>query len=152
MGVELVRDAIHRIRAAAGGAWFVGERSEELVSSAEEALGFSLPEGYRLFVRELGAGNVGAEEVFGVTSADFVDSAVPNGAWLTLDVREAWGLPETMLVVYFDGGVDYYVMDCELENPPLLLWRPGVSSVDDDLAVVAEDFGSFLLELTEREL
>ena len=87
-----------------------------------------------------------------VTTADFFDSAVPNGVWLTLDVREAWGLPESMLVVHFDGGVDYYVMDCELDNPPLLLWRPGVSSVDDELAVVAEDFGSFLLELTEREL
>lgn len=91
MGVELVRDAIERIQEVPYGSWFVGERSEDLVSSAEEALGFSLPEGYRLFVRELGAGNVGAEEVYGVTSADFVDSAVPNGVWLTLDVREAWG-------------------------------------------------------------
>lgn len=57
-----------------------------------------------------------------------------------------------MLVVYFDGGVDYYVMDCELDDPPLLLWRPGETSIDDELTVVAEDFGSFLLELIEREL
>lgn len=152
MGVELVREAIDRIRACSDGVWFVGERSEDLVSSAEEALGFSLPDSYRLFVRELGAGNVGAEEVFGVTSADFADSAVPNGVWLTLNVREVWGLSPTMVVVYFDGGVDYYVMDCSFEDPPLVVWRPGETSMDDEPVIAAEDFGRFLLELTEREL
>ena len=97
-----------------------------------------------MFVRSLGAGSVGAEEIFGVTSDDFVDSAVPNGVWLTLDARREWGLPSSMFVVYFDGGVDYYVLDCTMENPPLQVWRPGITSNGDELEVVADDFGSFL--------
>ena len=144
MSVEAVRNSIERIRESTGSVSFAGERSEELVASAEEALGFSLPESYRLFVRSLGAGSVCAEEIFGVTSDDFVDSAVPNGVWLTLDARREWGLPSSMFVVYFDGGVDYYVLDCTMENPRLQVWRPGITSNGDELEVVADDFGSFL--------
>ena len=152
MSVEVVANAVESIRGRSDECWFLGKRPEELVRSAEEVLGFSFPPGFRLFVSELGAGSLGAEEIFGVTSADFVDSAVPNGVWLTLDARAAWGLPDWMFVVYFDGGVDYYVLDCSVEDSGLFLWRPGVTSGGDELEVVASGFAEFLETLIEREL
>jgi antitoxin YobK len=50
---------------------FVGERGERLVSLAEETLGVSFPPSYRSFVRRFGAGNIAAEEIYGVVSDDF---------------------------------------------------------------------------------
>jgi antitoxin YobK len=84
VSVDLVTQAIEVVRLdESGSCWFVGERSEDLVLAAEVALGHQLPASYRLFVKLLGAGNVGSEEIYGVTSPDFVTSSVPNGIWLT---------------------------------------------------------------------
>jgi antitoxin YobK len=146
--IDRVRRAIEKVREDDSGlCWFAGERSEELVEAAEKALGFSFPPPYRLFVRELGAGSVGADEIFGVTSADFEKSTVPNGVWLTLAARRNWHLPGWMMVVYFDGGVDYYVMDVRVPDPPLVVWRPGVTRSPEDLTIMHESFGDFLADI-----
>lgn len=153
MTLDVVGRAIELIRRdETGSCWFAGPRSEELVAAAEKALGFTLPPSFRLFALELGAGSVGAEEIFGVTSPNFDESSVPNGIWLTLSARHEWGLPQSMLVVYFDGGVDYYVMCCTSDDPPLMIWRPGVSKVGDDLPVVADNFGEFLMSVVRSGL
>ena len=52
---------------------------EEHVSRAEHALGLSFPPSYRRFLRELGAGGVGSEEIYGLINDDF-DDVRPPGA------------------------------------------------------------------------
>jgi antitoxin YobK len=148
----LVGRAVAAIRRSPETCWFVGERSDELISEAEGALGHRFPPSYRLFVKELGAGSVRSEEIFGLTTANFTDSSVPNGVWLTLVARREWGLPEGLIVVYFDGGVDYYVLDCLKEDEPLSIWRPGMTSAGDLLREAAESFGAFLIGIVESEL
>lgn len=135
---------------------FVGSRSEDLVAAAEAALGLSFPPTYRRFVAEMGAGDIAGQEFYGVITEEFVSSSVPNGIWLTLKARGEWGLPDSMVVVGFDGGVDYYVIDtakaADGREPPVEIWRPGISTADDQLAQVALDFGGFVLQLTTEGL
>ncbi len=131
---------------------FVGPRDEALVAAAESALGVSFPSTYRRFVSELGAGDIAGQEFYGPITDEFVNSSVPNGTWLTLRARRGWGLPDSMIVVGFDGGVDYYVIDtarrmCEGE-PPVEIWRPGISTAGDRLEEAGSDFGEFVLRLT----
>lgn len=102
--LELVEDHPERC-------FFVGPREEPVVSAAEDALGIAFPSTYRRFLRHLGAGNVGAEEIYGVIDEDFVDSAVPDEVWMTLEGRREWGLPDSLVVISFDGGTDYFVLD-----------------------------------------
>ena len=79
-------------------ATFAGERSEGLVARAEEALGVSFPPTYRRFVCQLGAGNFGSREFYGVIDDEWQDSVVPDGIWCTLSEREE-GLPQHFVVV-----------------------------------------------------
>lgn len=135
---------------------FVGPRDEALVASAEAALGLSFPAMYRRFVAELGAGDIAGQEFYGVIADEFVNSSVPNSIWLTLKARTEWFLPESMIVVAFDGGVDYYVIDTAKatggQEPPVEIWRPGVTTADDRLESAALDFGEFALQLTAEGL
>jgi antitoxin YobK len=153
MNIGGVSEAIERIKKRPSGSWFVGARSAQVVDAAETALGFTFPAAYRLFVKELGTGNVGPHEIFGLIDDDFVDSSGPDAVWLTFDARRDLGLPESMIVIYFDGGVDYFVLDtAESDDPRVLLWRPGVSKAGDVLEVMSPSFGQFLLDLVEVEL
>ena len=135
---------------------FVGPRDEALVAAAEAALGLSFPPTYRRFVAELGAGDIAGQEFYGVISDEFVNSSVPNGIWLTLKARGEWSLPESMIVVAFDGGVDYFVIDTAkatgAQEPAVEIWRPGITGAEDELARAAVDFGEFVLRLTTEGL
>ncbi|WP_052666456.1 SMI1/KNR4 family protein [Nitriliruptor alkaliphilus] len=134
----------------------VGPRDEPLIVAAEEALGLRLPPSYRAFVARFGAGDVAGEEIFGVIHGDFSASGVPDGIWMTLEGRRDWNLPSTMVVVSFDGGTDYLVLDTarggEDGEAPVLVWRPGSSAPGDDLEQLAPDFGTWLLELCRARL
>jgi hypothetical protein len=60
-----------------------------------------------------------------------------------------------MIVVYFDGGVDYFVLDVgrvdERGEPPVCAVTPGLS-IFDDAPIVASDFVSLVLQLIEEAL
>jgi hypothetical protein len=135
---------------------FAGPRDGGVVDAAEAALGLRFPPTYRRFVAELGAGDIAGQEFYGVITDEFVDSSVPNGIWLTLTARRKWPLPDSMIVVGSDGGVDYYVIDTEKatggQEPPVEVWRPGVSTAGDDLEQVASDFGEFAVHLASESL
>jgi hypothetical protein len=135
---------------------FVGPRGAALVEAAESALGVSFPPTYRRFVTELGAGDIAGQEFYGIVSGEFVSSSVPNGIWLTLTARREWPLPGSMVVVGFDGGIGYYVLDTAKgvadQEPPVELWHPGASVPGEPLEQVAADFGAFVLRLTSDSL
>ena len=135
---------------------FVGERPEELVARAEEALGVRFSPTYRSFATELGAGDIAGEEFYGVIDDDFESSAVPNGIWLTLRERTDSGLPPELVVVYTDFDGTYYALDTSRQDGsgehPVVLWDPGVSEPGDELEAVAGDFGEFLRTRIEEGL
>ncbi|KAF0804037.1 cell wall assembly/cell proliferation coordinating protein, KNR4-like protein [Alcanivorax xiamenensis] len=58
---------------------FVGPPEERLIELAEKALGQVFPPSYRRFTLELGAGNFGAVEIYGVIDDDFENSSIPDG-------------------------------------------------------------------------
>jgi len=136
------------IRANGERAHFVGPRDPSLVTAAEAAVGRPFPPVYRRFVSELGAGSFDSFEVYGVIDADFEDSSVPDGIWVTLSERADGMLPEHLLVVGDVGDGSLYCLDLdEGEEPPVVVFEPGADA--PPVERVADDFGSFLLEGVE---
>lgn len=115
---------------------FVGPRPEELVAAAERALGLSFPPAYRAFVLELGAGDVGGEEFFGVIDDDFEHAAVPDGVWLTLRERADSGLLGDLILVHAPGDGSYHAVE---PGGAVVRWAPGRAPEQ-----VAGDFDEFL--------
>jgi cell wall assembly regulator SMI1 len=143
LALQLIEDNTARSR-------FVGPRSTELVQQAEDALGVTFPPTFREFVLRLGAGGFGGQEFFGVTTANFERSAVPNGVWLTLDERNSCGLPKEFIIISDTGYGEYYAIDLSQTNAsgesPIILFCPGSWRPEDKVPIVADDFGAFILE------
>jgi hypothetical protein len=134
-------------------AHFTGPRPEQLVVQAEKFLGIKFPSTYRKFTKSLGAGSFAGEEFYGVVDGNFQDSSIPDGIWLTDSARDEWDLPSAMIVVYFDGGASYGVLDTARgEDPPVEAWVPGGSRPGELLERLGADFGSFLLDLARESL
>ena len=150
-GLRLVDQAAHPRT------FFVGPRTEELVATAEGALGLRFPATYRRFVLEKGAGSVRGVEFYGVTTTNFLNGNVPNGPWLTLDRRRAWKLPPSLLIIqHWNDGRDVALDAGQADSVdgewPVVLWRPGVTQPGDPLERVAPDFGSFFLQQARQLL
>jgi antitoxin YobK len=125
---------------------FSGPKPEELVRSAEAALGLALPPTYREFVKRLGCGGVTGEEFYGIIDGNFENSSVPDGIWVTLDERKKSNLPESLVIVGDNGRGGWYAIDTSTKNadgdsPIIEWWHKGVPT-----QVLATDFGAFLLE------
>ena len=132
-------------------AFFAGPRGE-LIDAAETELGFAFPPSYRLFVDRLGAGSIGAFEVYGLTRAPF-SGPIPDAVWVTLrDRRGPSRLPDTLIVIGSDGMGGDYVLDVSKgDEPPVEVWEGGSSVEGGELERVADSFGSFLLGNVQRE-
>lgn len=63
--------------------FFVGPRSDELISLAEDTLRIKITGFYRDFLKTFGAGYFGSQEVYGVIGDDFENSSVPDAIWFT---------------------------------------------------------------------
>ena len=131
---------------------FFGPRPEELIRSAEEALGLKFPPTYRRFLREFGCGGVASEEFYGITRDNFETGTVPNGIWLTLRNRREFGLPHNFILVNDLGEGSRYAIDTSRvgddgENPVVIL-AIGYEVFED----VAPSFGTFFYEQIEKEV
>lgn len=146
MSVSELEQAFQLIDQNKASADFEGPKSEELVRSAEAALGLTLPPTYREFVRRLGCGDISGEEFYGIIKDDFEKSSVPNGIWLTLNERKVANLPESIIIVADNGVGGWYAIDTSKKNTdgdsPVVDWWPN----NQPSQVVAEDFGVFLLQ------
>jgi len=148
--------AVRRIRENLAPADFVGPRSEELVKSAEAALGLTFSPTYRRFLLEFGAGAFGSQEIYGVLGDNFRSSGVPDGIWFTLLEREQAGLPRHLVIVYDMGDGEWLCLNRSIKDSsdesPITAFQPGFSAEAQSNEVVSENFGSFLLMLTNWEL
>jgi antitoxin YobK len=142
------------IEAHADEADFEGERSEQLVEQAEAALGRAFPPSYRAFVRELGAGDIGGEEFYGIVDEDFENSGVPDAIWLTLRHRGSSNLPDSMILVGDTGDGSYYALETARADAageaPVVVWTPGAWRPEDDHEQIAPSFGSFFADAIAR--
>lgn len=150
MGVREVDEFIALVE---GQGDFVGPRDESLIAAAEGTLGVRFPPSYRRFVVALGAGECEGEEFYGVISEDFENSGIPDAVWMTLAGRRDWNLPDSLIVVYFDGATGYFVLDTakpdDAGEAPVELWEPGVTGPSSDRHVIASDFGTVALRLAQ---
>jgi len=100
---------------------------------------------YRRFVLDLGAGDVGGEEFFGVIDDGFEDAAIPDGVWLTLREREDSGLPGDLVLVHAPGDGAYHAVE---PGGAVVRWVPGDGSPEP----VAASFGEFLRDTVQGAL
>ncbi len=146
MSMSDLDSAFELIDANAAVADFAGPKSEELIGSAQAALGLTFPSTYREFVRRLGCGGIHGEEFYGVINENFDKSSVPDAIWLTLDERRRFNLPEWLIIVADNGLGGGYAIDTSQKNPsgenPVVDWWPSQNMKQ----FVAEDFGAFLLQ------
>lgn len=128
---------------------FDGEKAEDLVVLAENALGVSFPPSYRSFLRDYGCGGFDGFEVYGLIDENFVDSSVPNGIWLTLNERGGIGLEKKFVIVGSGGDGTYLALDtgsCDSngEAPVVRLSVEG-----EKFEIVAPSFGRYLLSAVQ---
>ncbi len=133
---------------------FAGPRDLETIAAAESALGRSFPPTYRAFLQQLGAGNFGAFEVYGITSNNFESAKVPNGIWLTLRERRSGVLPDNLLIIGDTGDGAYYCIELIRDQEArVVVFCPGIRIANQHpYEVVASDFGEFLLRQVTEEL
>jgi antitoxin YobK len=132
---------------------FEGPKPKLLLRAAEKALGLKLPPTYRRFLAELGAGNFGAAEVYGVVDADFERSSVPDGVWFTLRAREDDELPADLVVIAAeDDEITCLRVRPGDEEAPVLCVNAGEDPERAGTRTVAPDFGKYFLNRVEEEL
>jgi antitoxin YobK len=125
---------------------FEGTKPEELITKAEQALGIKFPPSYRLFLSELGCGDINGLEVYGIINDHFEISRVPNGIWLTLHERQNISLLPNYILIGESGDGSYIALDASRkdnigENPVVRLSLDGQQS-----ETVATSFGVYLLD------
>lgn len=135
---------------------FVGKCSEELVKKAEEKLNLSFPQSYKNFLLNYGAGNFGAEEIYGIINQDFENSGIPDAIWFTIKQRKDINLPSNLLIIYHTGGEEIFCLDFSKLNksnePAVVSYAIGVDLEFQAYEVIANDFGEFILQRVKIEL
>lgn len=135
---------------------FVGGRTDELISLAEEKLGLKFTGLYFDYLKTFGAGNFGAQEIYGIINADFENSSVPDAIWYTLIERREINLPDNLLVIYDTGSDEIFCLDYnhldDNGEPKVVSFVPGVDLESQTYEIIANDFGDFLLDLVKQEV
>ena len=129
---------------------FVGPRTDDLISKAEEATGFKFTGMYRDFLKNYGAGSFEGGEIYGIIDDNFEDSGIPDAVWVTLNERRKINLPANLLIIYDIGTGEYYCLDFEKLNndkePKVVSFYPGFDLEIQTYEIIADDFGDFLLD------
>lgn len=153
MGMKDLEEALRLIEENEELADFVGPRDAALVDKAERTLGVRFPPSYRRFLLELGAGNFGAFEVYGVIDEDWDESSVPDGIWYTMNERQESDLPDHLLVIASAGDGPLYCLRLgDEKEPPVIFYSAGLDEDEQEREIAAENFGAFLLEGVRDEL
>lgn len=125
---------------------FEGLKPDNLIEKAEKRLACTFPPTYRMFLSQLGCGDIEGLEFFGVIQDNFDDSGIPDAVWLTLNLRQTEDLPNHLVVISETGTGEYYALELsrvnESDECPVVLWS-GWESDPVNREWVAADFGDF---------
>ncbi|WNS75999.1 SMI1/KNR4 family protein [Bacillus sp. DTU_2020_1000418_1_SI_GHA_SEK_038] len=156
MGVETYQKAKQIILNEEEISDFVGGRTIELINLAEEKLGLRFTGLYLDYLKTFGAGNFGAQEIYGIINNDFENSSVPDAIWYTLTERKEINLPSNLLVIYDTGSDELFCLDFNQTDdngePKVVSFVPGVELKSQTYEIIANDFGDFLLDLVKQEI
>lgn len=126
---------------------FFGPIDSDLIKIAEKMIDVEFPLSYIRFLEKFGAGDIAGIEIYGIIRDPRIDKQmVPNGIWLTAQLRKDSSLPKELIVVSETGYGPYYVIDTSQKNingeAPVLIWGFG-----KEMEKVSDSFGEFLFEL-----
>ncbi|GIN95552.1 hypothetical protein J6TS1_14220 [Siminovitchia terrae] len=156
MSVETYQKAKQIIQTNEDMADFIGGRTNELIKLAEDKLGVKFTGLYLDFLQNFGAGNFGAQEIYGVINENFENSSVPDAIWYTLTERKEINLPNNLLVIYDTGSHELFCLDFnqldEKEEPKVVSFVPGIELERQKCDTIANDFGDFLIDLVMQEV
>ena len=156
MSIENYQKAKEIIFDEADIADFVGGCNEELINLAGGKLGLNFTGLYFDYLKTFGAGNFGAQEIYGIIGSDFENSSVPDAIWFTLTERREINLPNNLLVIYDTGSDEIFCLDYnQLDDngePRVVSFVPGVDLESQTYEIIANDFGDFLLDLVQLEV
>jgi len=122
--------------------------SDDAVHSAEKYLSISFPEDYKLFLKTWGTLAIGPREYYGIAGSDFENSSVPNGIWFTSKKRAQLDLPNNLIVVCDNDGVEYLCIDINNKKGSSVVVTWNVPS-RECLSVKSQDLFSFIIEDAE---
>ncbi len=127
---------------------FTGGVSEDIIRNAEKTLNLTFPESYRSFLMEFGAGDIGGEVVFGLIAKEHENSDMDM--MKITQVEHDYKMPKYMAVIFYNSFDDcLYCLDTsQMKEGECPVVR--VSSDYEDVEIVAESFGEFLLDLVEE--
>lgn len=155
MSVETYQKAKQIIQINGDMAEFIGGQTNELIKLAEEELGMKFTGLYLDYLQTFGAGNFGAQEIYGIINDNFENSSVPDAIWYTLTERKEMNLPNNLLVIYDTGSEELFCLDFNQLNgkePRVVPFVPGIELEKQRYDVIANDFGDFLLDLVMQEV
>lgn len=152
MSMQNLIDAIRIVEKYPDKGSFAGQRSEELIITAEARLGLAFPPTYRKFLLALGAGNFGSVEFYGVIDENFETSSVPDGIWFTLTERKEIDLPHRLIAIGVTSYGELYCLDtAKKPEGPIIVYQSHLGPDEQQPEVVADDFGEFFLaQITAR--
>lgn len=134
---------------------FQGTVEKKRIIEAEEQLNVCFPEDYERFLKLYGAGVFGSLEIYGITLNAELQS-IPNGIWATVYLRKNANLPQSYVVIGFDGIDQYYCLDTRkrknLDTPVVLFSRETAQGQKNDSEKIAESFAEFMLESMKMEI
>ncbi|ATW25299.1 SMI1/KNR4 family protein [Candidatus Formimonas warabiya] len=156
MSIQDYNSAVKLIQENQELADFVGNCPEMLIKKAEEKLNIVFPQSYRSFLLSFGAGNFGAEEIYGIIKEDFDNSGIPDAIWFTLKQRKEINLPSNLVIIYHTGGEEMFCLDINKigkhQEPIIVSYAIGTDLKHQIYEMIANDFGEFFLQRIKLEL
>ena len=136
--------------------FFGGNKSDSLITQAEEDIALRFPNTYKSFLSKFGYGGVNKLDIDGVTEYKFSGSPYGGVVWNTLEKRKYFGYPSSLIPIYNVGEGTTYCLDTSQMNEegecPVVAWPLGGYEETPVLEIVAEDFGKFFLDMVERQI
>ncbi len=136
--------------------FFSGSTDESLINEAEKTLGLKFSKTYQAFLKKYGYGGVNSFDIDGVTEYKFDGTNYGGVVWSTINSRENNDYPHYLVPIYSVGEGTTYCLDTSQMNAegecPVVAWPLGGYETTPVLEVVAPDFGTFFLNLVQREI
>jgi hypothetical protein len=136
--------------------FFSGPKQFSLVNAAEMRLKVKFPPDYSRFLSDYGAGGIGSFEIYGLNDDNLNAIGIPNLVWYMEKARKEWQLPQSLIPIYDLGDGEVFCLDIsvardETDEVPVIAFDPCYSLHEQNLEIMAKDFGSFFLSLIEQE-
>lgn len=132
-----------------------GGKTDDEIKKSEKLLSLNFSKQCKEFYKKYGYLSFFGNEIFGIDPDDDSGILEGNSVAYALNDREEYNLPVCWLPIYnYEDGnmayLDYSSLNEEEEPSVIMAFYNGVKY--EKVEIVAEDFGSFVLQLVEEQL